>query len=41
MPDPDVWSLQHPIAYTLIWAAAILVVFIPLAIRQYRKATSR
>jgi ABC transporter DrrB family efflux protein len=38
---PDVWSLQHPILMTLIWVVVFLVVFIPLAIRQYRKAVSR
>jgi ABC transporter DrrB family efflux protein len=40
-PPPDVWSLQNPVAYTLIWVVAILVVFVPLAIRQYQRAASR
>jgi ABC-2 type transport system permease protein len=40
-PPPDVWPLQHPEVYTLIWIAIILAVFVPLANRQYRKATSR
>ena len=40
-PPPDVWSLQNPELYTLIWVAIILVVFVPLANRQYHKATSR
>jgi ABC-2 type transport system permease protein len=40
-PPPDVWSLQHPIPYTLIWVALILAVFIPLSIRQYLRAASR
>ncbi len=35
------WSLQHPQLYTLIWAAAVLVVFVPLANLQYRRSTSR
>jgi ABC-2 type transport system permease protein len=35
------WSIQHPVVYTLIWAAAILVVFVPLARRQYARAASR
>jgi ABC-2 type transport system permease protein len=38
---PAYWSLQHPEAYTLIWIALILIVFIPLAVRQYKKAASR
>ena len=41
LPPPDVWPMQHPVAYSMIWIVGILVVFIPLAIRQYRKATSR
>ncbi|MFI9817099.1 ABC transporter permease [Saccharothrix variisporea] len=40
-PKPDVWSLQHPVLTTLIWVVVFLVVFVPLAIRQYRKAVSR
>jgi ABC transporter DrrB family efflux protein len=38
---PDTWSLQNPIAYTLIWVAIILAIFIPLSVRQYNKAASR
>ncbi|MFD1146269.1 ABC transporter permease [Saccharothrix hoggarensis] len=40
-PVPDVWSLQHPVLTTLIWVAVFLLVFVPLAIRQYRKAVAR
>jgi ABC-2 type transport system permease protein len=40
-PEPTQWPLQHPELYTLIWTVVILAVFIPLANRQYRKATSR
>jgi len=38
---PDVWSLQHPVLYTVIWAILILLVFVPLATRQYKRAASR
>lgn len=38
---PDVWSLQNPILYTLIWVGIILAIFIPLSVRQYNKAASR
>jgi len=38
---PTAWSLQHPQLYTLIWAAAVLLVFVPLANIQYRRSTSR
>lgn len=41
LPEPDVWSLQNPILYTLIWVAIILAVFIPLAVRQYNKTATR
>jgi len=40
-PAPDVWAMQHAVAYTFIWVALILAVFIPLSIRQYRRAASR
>ena len=41
LPAPDVWSLQHPVLYTFLWAALILAVFIPLSIRQYVRAAGR
>ena len=40
-PAPDVWSLQHPVLYTLLWVVIILVIFVPLSVRQYRLSTSR
>lgn len=47
-PDPnplavpsDAWPLQHPQLYTLIWAAAVVLVFAPLATARYRRAASR
>jgi hypothetical protein len=36
-----VWSLQHPVAYSLIWIAIILAIFVPLSTRAYKKAASR
>ncbi|MCY7373002.1 MAG: ABC transporter permease [Spirochaetaceae bacterium] len=41
LPPPDVWSMQHPVPYTLIWVVLILAIFIPLSIRQYQRAASR
>ncbi len=41
IPVPDVWSLEHPVAYTLIWSALIIIVFVPLAARQYQRAAQR
>ena len=40
-PPPDVWSLQNPVAYTLIWVVIILAVFVPLSVWQYKRAASR
>lgn len=39
--EPASWALQHPVAYTLSWAVAVLAVFVPLATWQYGRATSR
>jgi ABC-2 type transport system permease protein len=41
LPEPEVWSLANPIAYTIIWVGIILAIFIPLSVRQYNKAASR
>ena len=31
----DAWPLQHPVLYVLIFAAVMLVVFVPLSIRKF------
>jgi len=41
LPEPEVWSLDHPFLYSLMWIAIILAVFIPLSVRQYNKATTK
>ena len=41
MQVPDDWSLQNPVLYTFIWVAIILVIFVPLSVRQYKKVASR
>jgi len=41
LPKGSEWSLQHPVAYTLIWVVILLSVFVPLAGYQYRRAASR
>ena len=38
-PIPDAWSLQNPVAYSLIWIVIILAVFVPLSTRQYKRAS--
>ncbi|MBO0854261.1 MAG: ABC transporter permease [Nocardia sp.] len=40
-PLPDAWPLRHSVATTLIWVVAIMVIFVPLALRQFRRAVSR
>jgi ABC-type multidrug transport system permease subunit len=29
------WPLNHPVPYVLAWVAAILAIFVPLAVREY------
>jgi ABC-2 type transport system permease protein len=41
LPEPGVWSLANPVLYTLIWVVIILAIFVPLSIRQYKKAATR
>ena len=41
MPQPDVWPLQNPILATVLWLLLILAIFVPLSVRQYKKAASR
>jgi ABC-2 type transport system permease protein len=41
LPQPDVWSLENPVAYTIIWVGIILAIFVPLSIRQYNRAAAR
>ena len=40
LPDSP-WSLHHPVIYTLIWIVGLLAVFVPLSVRQYKRAASR
>jgi len=38
---PDTWPLHHPALYTLLWAAALVAIFVPLSVRQYKRAAAR
>ena len=38
LPDHGPWSLQHPIAYAVLWIVGILVVCAPLAVRAYQRS---
>jgi ABC-2 type transport system permease protein len=35
------WTMRHPVLASVIWAAAIIVVFAPAAVRLYQTRTSR
>jgi ABC-2 type transport system permease protein len=37
-PDGAAWPIAHPAAYTLLWAAAIVLVCAPLAVRAYQRS---
>ena len=39
-PAPTAWSMQHPVVYTVLWIVAILLVFVPLSVRQYVRSTA-
>lgn len=41
LPPPTVWSLRHPVLYTLIWVGIILVVFVPLSTSRYKRAATK
>ena len=41
VPVPDVWSLQNPVLYTVIWTGIFLAAFVPLAVRMYQRTASR
>ena len=37
----DPWSIAHPLAYSLIWIVAIVVISAPLAVRAYERSLSK
>jgi ABC-2 type transport system permease protein len=42
MERPDAaWPIENPILASVLWMVVILAIFIPLSIRQYKKAASR
>ena len=38
LPAPQAWPMQHSALYTLGWVVLILLVFMPLSVRQYRRS---
>ncbi|GAB2635028.1 ABC transporter permease [Nocardioides ginkgobilobae] len=41
IPAPEAWPQQNAELYTLIWVAIILLVFVPLSVRQYRLSAGK
>jgi len=41
LPPVHTWPIEHAVVYTLIWSAGLIAIFVPLSVRQYRKAASR
>lgn len=40
-PPPDVWPMQNPELYTLIWIVVLVVVFAPISVRLYNRASAK
>lgn len=40
-PPPDVWPMQNPELYTMIWIVVLVAVFAPLSVRLYRRAANK
>ncbi|SFE19423.1 ABC transporter permease [Blastococcus tunisiensis] len=40
-PAPNGWALQKPVLYVFIWVAVFLAIFVPLAVRTYRRSAGR
>jgi ABC-2 type transport system permease protein len=40
-PEPSSWPLQNSVLYSMIWAIALIVVFVPIATRSYQRAGAR
>jgi hypothetical protein len=41
MPVPNSWPLQHAVPASILWSLVLLVVFVPLATRLYKRAVSQ
>ncbi|WUH99163.1 hypothetical protein OHR68_37580 [Spirillospora sp. NBC_00431] len=40
MKTSGAWPIQHPVPASLLWVAVMLVVFVPLSTRLYKRAFS-
>jgi ABC-2 type transport system permease protein len=41
LPPPDIWSMHHAVLYSVLWSVALVAVFLPLSVRQYKRAAAR
>lgn len=41
LPTPHTWPLEHAALYTVLWSVVLVAVFVPLCVRQYKKAAAR
>ncbi|MFA9446759.1 ABC transporter permease [Egicoccus sp. AB-alg6-2] len=41
LPISEAWSMQNPVRYTLLWIGIILMIFVPLSVRQYKLSTTK
>jgi len=41
MPSSSAWPMENPIVASLLWMVVILAIFVPLSIRQYKRAASQ
>lgn len=41
VPAPDTWPMHHAVLYSVLWSVFLVVIFVPLAVRQYKKAAAR
>jgi ABC-2 type transport system permease protein len=39
VPEPSVWSLQHPVVTTLGMSVVLLAVMVPLGVRRYSRVS--
>ncbi len=40
-PEPTVWPLQNPVLYSILWVGILLAIFVPVSVRQYKRAAKR
>ena len=41
LPAPDTWPLNNPVLYSVLWSVGLVLIFLPLSVRLYKRAASR